>query len=120
MFFKKLTGDKGENFACNLLKKKGFSIVERNFRTNLGEIDIIAREKDVLIFVEVKTRSSKKFGEPQEAVKYKKQQTIKKVAMCYLKEKNLVDKVSVRFDCLAILGTDERDFEAEHIENAFW
>lgn len=119
MFFKKLTGDKGENFACNLLKKKGFSIVERNFRTNLGEIDIIAREKDVLVFVEVKTRSSKKFGEPQEAVNYKKQQTIKKVAMIYLKEKNLLDNVFVRFDCVAILIDDEENYKFEHIENAF-
>jgi len=119
MFFKKLTGDKGESFACDILKKKGLVIVERNYRTKLGEIDIIALDGEVLVFVEVKTRSSRKFGEPQEAVNFRKQHTIRNVAMCYLKEKNLVDKISIRFDCLAILGTDERNFEAEHIENAF-
>jgi len=119
MFFKKLTGDKGESFACDFLKKKGLTIVERNFRTNLGEIDIIARDGETLIFVEVKTRSSRKFGDPQEAVNSHKQHTIRNVATCYLKKKNLLDKISVQFDCLALIVNDENSFEVEHIENAF-
>ncbi|NCB48466.1 MAG: YraN family protein [Clostridia bacterium] len=119
MFFNRLTGDKGESFACNFLKKKGLIIVERNYRTKLGEIDIIALDAKVLVFVEVKTRSSRKFGDPREAVNFRKQNTIKNVAMCYLLKNNLVDKVPIRFDCLAILGCDERNFEAEHLINAF-
>lgn len=119
MGFNKLMGDKGESFACNFLKKKKMKILERNFQTALGEIDIIARDKNEIVFVEVKTRSSNKFGEPKESVNEHKQNTIRKVAKIYLKKKNLLDEVNVRFDCVALWAIDENDFEVEHFEGAF-
>ena len=94
-------------------------ILEQNFKTALGEIDIIARDKDEIVFVEVKTRSSGKFGEPQEAVNRHKQLTIRKVAMIYLKKKNLLDEVGVRFDCVALRAREDNDFEVEHFEGVF-
>lgn len=119
MILNKLLGNKGESFACNFLEKKKMKILERNFRTPLGEIDIIAKDKDEIVFVEVKTRSSNKFGEPQESVGFAKQKTIKKVAMIYLKGKKLLDKVGVRFDCVALSPAGDNDFDVEHFENAF-
>lgn len=76
-------GKLGEDFAAKLLIKRGYKIIERNFRTRLGEIDIIATEKDTLVLVEVKTRWSKKFGLPEEAVTPRKLNKIKKVAELY-------------------------------------
>ncbi len=119
MIFNKLTGDKGENYACVILKKRGLKILECNFRTSLGEIDIIARDGEIVVFVEVKTRSSKAFGDPQEAVNTHKQKTIRNVALCYLKKHKMLDSVPVRFDCVALFGTDANSFDCEYFENAF-
>lgn len=61
-------GKRGEDFAANFLRKKGYRIIERNFKKRYGEIDIVARDKDILVFVEVKTRKSTEFGSPLEAI----------------------------------------------------
>lgn len=76
-------GEQGEDFAVRLLKRNGYKIIERNFRTKLGEIDIVALSGDTLVFVEVKTRWSKKFGLPEEAVTPKKLRKIKRVGQLY-------------------------------------
>jgi len=81
---KRSYGDLGEDYAVKLLKKKGYTVIERNFRTKFGEIDIIAKEGESLVFVEVKTRWSKKFGLPEEAVTDKKLYRIKRVGEYYL------------------------------------
>ena len=73
LFKSKSIGDMGERRAVKFLKKKGYKILETNFKTNFGEIDIIARKGDYICFVEVKTRSSDNFGEPREAVNFHKQ-----------------------------------------------
>ena len=81
---KRSYGDLGEDYAVKLLKKKGYTIIERNFTTKLGEIDIIAREGECLVFIEVKTRWSKKFGLPEEAVTPWKLAKIRRVAQYFM------------------------------------
>ncbi|MBO5884389.1 MAG: YraN family protein [Clostridia bacterium] len=93
--------------------KKKYKIIETNFVCKIGEIDIIAKDKDVLVFVEVKSRSTKKFGLPREAVTLQKQNKIRNVAQFYLqKTQNFNQKC--RFDVIEILDND-----INHIVNAF-
>ena len=114
---KKELGKKGEDLAVRFLKKKGYHIIERNYVCKMGEMDIIAREKDILVFVEVKTRTSTMFGPPQLAVNPKKQSQMSKVALHFLKEKKLED-VKARFDVVAIL-LGPKGAEIELIKDAF-
>lgn len=95
------TGLKGENIALDYLKNEGYLIIERNYRCRLGEIDIIAKEGSVLVFVEVKSRRSRNFGAPQEAVGTKKQKKLSMIALFYLQENNMPD-VNARFDIIAV------------------
>ena len=110
----KILGNKGESLAYDYLKKQGLTILERNYKNKIGEIDIICKDGDVLVFVEVKHRESLKFGYPREAVNYHKQQKIRNVAAGYLKYKNLYEKCAVRFDVIDIIGDN-----LTHIKNAF-
>ena len=112
-FNKRKLGSAEESFACDFLESKGYTIIERNFRCRQGEIDIIAKIKDTIVFVEVKTRSSIKFGYPKEAVDYRKQTKIHNVALTYLKLKGKLDS-KIRFDVIEIL-----DGSVNHIENCF-
>ena len=109
-------GRRGEELACSFLVKKGYRILARNYRTRSGEIDIIARDGAVLVFVEVKTRNSERFGHPFEAVTFHKQQQMIKVAreyICY----NASPEQEARFDVVGIVcGADNR---IELIQNAF-
>jgi len=99
------------------LKKKGYRIIEQNYVCKMGEMDIIAKEKDTLVFVEVKTRTSTAFGPPQLAVTPFKQRQLSKVALNFLTEKKLED-IKARFDVVAILLPPEKE-EIELIRNAF-
>jgi putative endonuclease len=114
---KKELGKKGEELALRFLKKKGYQIIEKNYVCKMGEMDIIAKEKDTLVFVEVKTRTSTTFGPPQLAVNSSKQRQLSKVALNYLKEKRLGD-VKARFDVVAIL-LGQKGEEIELIRDAF-
>ena len=114
---KKELGKEGEEKALRFLKKRGYRIIEQNYVCNLGEMDIIAKEKDTLVFVEVKTRTSTAFGPPQLAVTPFKQRQLSKVALYFLKEKKLED-VKARFDVVAILLSPEKE-EIELIRDAF-
>ena len=114
---KKELGKKGEEVALRYLKKKGYRIIEQNYVCKMGEMDIIAKEKDTLVFIEVKTRRSMDFGPPQLAVTPFKQRQMSKVALCFLKEKKL-ENVKARFDVVAILLTP-RGEEIELIRDAF-
>ncbi len=109
-------GKKSEIIASQYLKEKGFKILELNHKNKIGEIDIIAQDKDYLVFVEVKARLSRAFGDPFEAVNYKKQQKIRKVAELYLIMKRKTN-TNCRFDVISILGHENP--EINHIENAF-
>jgi len=114
---KKELGRRGEEVAFRFLKKKGYRIIEKNYACKMGEMDIIAKEKDTLVFIEVKTRTSALFGPPQLAVNFSKQRQLSKVALNYLKEKRLED-VKARFDVVAIfLGGKEEEIEL--IKDAF-
>ncbi|MBQ0017110.1 MAG: YraN family protein [Clostridiales bacterium] len=109
----KVLGTKGEVEAKEFLIKKGYKILETNYTTKLGEIDIIAKQKDVIVFVEVKARETLRYGLPREAITPYKQNKIRRVATLYLKIKNQITS-KVRFDCIDILGD-----KITHIENCF-
>ena len=115
---KKETGDRGEKLAADLLIKKNYKIVEQNYRFGHGEIDIIAKDKDVLVFVEVKTRKNLEFGPPEFAVTKNKQRQIRKIAEAYLYQKKISD-LDCRIDVVAILLKKNLPPEINHIENAF-
>lgn len=108
-------GGLGESQAVEYLKSKGYKIIETNFKCRLGEIDIICFDKKTktYVFVEVKTRSSAKFGLPREAVNSYKQNKIKLVATSYVTNNNLINQ-KLRFDVIEIL-----DNNLTHIINAF-
>ncbi|MFC1811192.1 YraN family protein [Thermodesulfobacteriota bacterium] len=110
-------GKESESMAVMHLKKNGYKILERNFRTKLGEIDIIAKDKGTLVFVEVKAKRSDRFGNPKEAVTPKKQRKISKVALQYLKATNQ-NHVKARFDVVAISLTQDNSI-IEIVKNAF-
>lgn len=100
------TGRKGEEEAVKFLKKKKYRIITRNFKTKFGEIDIIAKKKKEIIFIEVKTRTTTNFGYPEEAVNTRKLNHIKKVASYYILKNNI--KNPVRFEVLSILIEGEK------------
>lgn len=112
-FYKKFLGRSGENKAVRYLKCKGFKILERNYISTVGEIDVIAKYKNFYVFIEVKTRMSSKYGSPAEAVTPFKQNKYRIMAAQYLSVKDLSD-VPMRFDVIEIL-----DGAVNHIENAF-
>ncbi|MGN0161217.1 MAG: YraN family protein [Lachnospiraceae bacterium] len=102
---KRQIGSAMESIAANYLEKQGYTILERNYRCKLGEIDLIGMDGSYYVFIEVKFRKDASFGEPFEAVDVKKQKRIRKACSWYLMEKRLVD-VPVRFDVVGILGED--------------
>lgn len=111
--FNNIKGRIGEELAVKFLKGCKYKILERNFKNKLGEIDIIAKDRDIIVFVEVKSRSSSEFGLPCEAVDIKKQNKIRFVASLYLQTKKIEDK-ELRFDVIEVL-----DGEINYIKNAF-
>ena len=97
----KVTGNRGEETAVEYLKKHGFLIVERNFRTRFGEIDIVCRDGQIFVFVEVKTKIGHDFGEPEEMVGKSKIGKVKRMAEVYLQDMKL--DVACRVDVVAIV-----------------
>ena len=119
MIGNKILGNLGEDLACDFLVKKGYKILERNFVWRKNEIDIIAedeKERNV-VFVEVKTRNTDYFIQPFEAVDFKKQKAIIKVANAYIRNRNL--DLEARFDVISIIQTEEGTQTLEHITGAF-
>ena len=110
-------GKESESLAARHLKKNGYKILERNYRNELGEIDIIAKEKGVLVFVEVKAGKTPFYGNPKWAVTPKKQRKISMVALYYLKTTKQIH-VKARFDVVAVSLTNENP-RIEIIKNAF-
>ncbi len=109
----RIIGLQGEILAKQYLLDKRYKILEQNFKTKIGEIDIIAQDNDVIVFVEVKDRQTKRFGMPREAITPYKQNKIRTVATQFLLAKHLTNS-KVRFDCIEILADT-----ITHIENAF-
>jgi putative endonuclease len=113
---RKLIGQEGEDRAARFLSKQGYKILERNYRTRSGEIDLIALHQGEVVFVEVKTRTSNAFGAPELAVTPQKQRRMIKAALGYIKHKKL-HQVPCRFDVVAISAAAEKELEL--IQNAF-
>ena len=109
-------GEKGEQLAVEFLQKNNFKILERNWRFKKAEVDIIALKNDILAVIEVKTRSSNYFGNPQDFVNQKKIQLLVEAINEYVIFKEL--DVEVRFDIIAILKNKD-NFNIEHLEDAF-
>ncbi len=110
-------GKKGEQLAVDFLLKNGYNVLERNYRFDKAEVDIIARLNDILAVIEVKTRSSADFGNPQDFVKPKQIQRLVKAVDAYIIVNGL--DVEVRFDIIAIVKKGNA-FNIEHLENAFY
>lgn len=111
-------GKEGEDIAAKYLTDKSFKILERNYHYGHGEIDIIAEDKDQLVFIEVKTRINLEFGEPEYAITARKITQIKKMAELYLFDKE-IEEINCRFDVVAIvLGKSSKPI-IKHYENAF-
>lgn len=110
-------GKSGEKQAYDFLRDNGYKVLFKNYRTTFGEIDIIARDKDTLCFIEVKTRSSDRFGLPKEAVGERKQQQISKAALFFLKENNMLERKS-RFDVVSVILSENKR-TVELLKDAF-
>ena len=111
-------GSAGEEIACRHLESKGYAIVQRRFRMFGGEIDIVARDGDKLVFVEVKARADESHGRPEESVTPGKQRQIRKIARGYLLAHPCGD-VDCRFDVVAILFRGPDGHRLEHFVDAF-
>lgn len=113
------TGQEGEARAAAYLQQQGYAILERNFRSKGGEVDLVARDRDgTIVFVEVKTRRNLAYGVPQLAVTQRKQRQIAKGALSWLARRRLHDSAA-RFDVIAVLLHDDGGQTLEHIANAF-
>ncbi len=110
-------GKESESEAVRYLKKNGYKILEQNYRTKLGEIDIIAKDKGTIAFIEVKSRRSGNYGNPKWAVTPKKQRKISMVALYYLKTTNQSDE-KARFDVVTLISNYNNP-RIEIIKNAF-
>ena len=110
-------GKKGESLAVRHLERLGYRIIEQNYRTKLGEIDIIARDNDTIVFVEVKSRKTGRFGNPKWAVTLQKQRKISMVALQFLK-KTRQNSARARFDVVSITRTRGTP-RIELVKNAF-
>ena len=114
---KQILGQEGEQIAGHFLKKKGYKLVEQNFRCPGGELDLIALDRRVIVFVEVKTRSDDRLGTPLEAVHRHKQKRMTKAALYFLSRHHLHDR-DARFDVIGISFEGGKPV-VEHIQNVF-
>ena len=112
------TGERGEELACRELSRRGYAILARRYRTRLGEIDIVAMDGDVLVFVEVKTRSDERFGDPLAAVTFDKQRRLTRMALDYL-ARCRASGGPCRFDVVSVVIGSDRPPRIEVVANAF-
>jgi putative endonuclease len=115
--YKQRLGKSGEDLAVSFLKNNGFEILKRNYRYGHKEIDIIGKDKNTIVFIEVKTGRSKNFGAPQEWVTLRKQKSMIEVAQDYIQKQDFRD-YDFRFDVVAI-SFEKGNREIEHLKNAF-
>lgn len=117
--FNKDIGFYGESLAKNLLESKDHKVIDKNFYSSFGEIDLISKDKNILVFTEVKTRVSLKFGTPLESLTLSKIKNIKKIATYYLHKNKLYDNF-VRFDVIEVfIDLHKSKYVINHIEDAF-
>lgn len=117
-YYKQQIGNAGEKIAVSHLESHGYSILDRNFKAGRGEIDIIAMQENILVFIEVKTKKHGDFGDPITWVTRNKQRQIGRVSQAYLLQ-HAVQDMDIRFDVIT-LEWKNGAYHLEHIENAFW
>ena len=108
-------GTHGEDMALQFLLKQGYRYVDRNFRTRFGELDLILMDKDEIVFAEVKTRASNRYGYPEEMVNWRKKRHLLKTAHIYLDRKRF-DQFFYRFDTIAISGQSP-NYDIQHFKD---
>lgn len=112
------TGKKGEEIAGDFLQSQGFKILEKNWRYRRLEVDLIAMDSDVLVFVEVKTRSNAFFGQPEEFVDKKKEEHLARAAAEYMHQ--IKHDWAIRFDVVSVILENENKWEVKHLRDAFF
>ena len=115
---KQFIGKSGEELAANFLQKKGYKILFRNYHSQFGEIDIIALDKDTLVFIEVKTRSSN-FEAAFSSVSFSKQQKLTKTALDFLSKNYEYEDFLTRFDVIVVLFDQREEYRIKHMADAF-
>lgn len=118
MAWNNILGKLGEKLAVSFLKQKGYHILEKNWRHRRSEIDIIAKNNKILVFVEVKTRNNNHYGEPEIAVNQKKENLIANAGAAYMQQ--IGHNWEVRFDIISIIYKNEKSFTIKHFEDAFF
>jgi len=113
-----LKGEWGERTAQNYLVQEGYQVLAVNYRHKFGELDIVCTIQETIVFVEVKTRFSKGFGLPEEAVDYRKQCQLRKLAQIFMLDKKMKNK-TIRFDVIAITRDKHHIITLNHIKGAF-
>ena len=108
-------GKWGEDLAAEYLERKGYTIIERDWKSGRRDIDIIALDDDVVVFVEVKTRCNRLFGEPEEVIDRNKRQSLTQAINHYVKEKHI--RQEIRFDIVSVIGTPGTEPEINHIRD---
>jgi putative endonuclease len=108
-------GKWGEDLAADYLQRKGYTIIERDWKSGKRDLDIIAQDGNVIVFVEVKTRRNRLFGEPEESVDYHKLQNLQQAISHYVKFKHI--RQEIRFDIISIVGTVGTDPDIQHIQD---
>ena len=108
-------GKWGEDLAADYLQRKGYTIIERDWKSGKRDLDIIAQDGNVIVFVEVKTRRNRLFGEPEESVDYHKLQNLQQAISHYVKFKHI--RQEIRFDIISVVGTIGSEPDIQHIQN---
>lgn len=111
-------GKWGEQAAWDFFSKKGYQLCGRNIHLNVGELDLVVRKGNTIVFVEVKTRYTHRWGQPYEAIHFGKQRKLVQLALIYLKKNRLMEGYEYRFDVISVVPK-EGVAEIEHIESAF-
>ena len=106
-------GKVGEEAALGYLKERGYEIIEQNYRSRFGEIDLVARTGEELVLVEVKTRRGKGFGSPMEAITHRKKQRLRRVGMAWAQRRRW--KGPIRFDAIGVEMRDSKEPRIEHL-----
>ena len=117
MYYNSLIGKLGEEFATKYLQNNNIKVIQRNFYCKFGEIDIIAKDKNELVFIEVKTRTTSKYGKPSDAVNFQKQRHLQKSIEYYLYF-NKIRNVKIRIDVIEIY-LNQNKFRINHIKNIY-
>lgn len=117
--YHQIAGKRGEDLAVRELQRRGYSILARRYRTRFGELDIVAEDGPVTVFVEVKARASSRFGGAAEAIPFWKQRRLAAMALDYLAWSNRTNR-ACRFDVVAIDGLGSPGMQIRVVQDAFW